>query len=531
MKVISNLLFFILISCSLLLAKGQVNCVTDSSDASCTNFQYPLANITADINSLCVSMPYMPVCTIQQSCNEASSTSGICAPFSILGDSCLHDMPGMSGCSNFKKLCASGSVVEQCSTVDSVTNLPTTMQMWANIQSICNEMTMTGCEKCTKLNATCDVLTVYSTLCLAMPEMSQCANWTSMCASTGDIASSPISSGICTDEPTPATDCFTNPSDPSCADYVYTAANANADISNLCKSMPYMTVCSIQQSCNEASSTSGICAPFSILGDSCLHDMPGMNGCSNFKKLCASGSVVEQCSSVDSISNLPTTMQLFAGIKSICTEMAMDGCEKCSGNSPTTTCDVLPVYSSLCMAMPDMSQCANWTKMCSSSGQLYDSEITSDYCVASVTDAVPIMRMYFHTGILDYILFKSWVPRTDRQFAGSWFAIFFFAIFFELEKTLRSILEKRWTPKKKDSDDDSSLISSSLLGGSYPKFSYRDIIRGCLHAIELTCSYALMLVAMTFNVALFFAVIAGVLVGNILFGRYRNYTPRVTCCE
>ncbi|EGC38675.1 hypothetical protein DICPUDRAFT_17426, partial [Dictyostelium purpureum] len=325
--------------------------------------------------------------------------------------------------------------------------------------------------------------------------------------------------------------CVTDPAAPECANYVYPAANATADIKNLCTMMSYMPVCTVQASCDSAKLSTGICQPFSILADSCTHDMPGMGGCKNFVSLCnTTGSVVNQCKDVDMIDNLPTTMATYGLIKDICTEMAMDGCENCVGTGKTMkTCgDLLTVYSDLCMQMPDMSQCKAWQSMCLSTGNLAQSDLNGVFCEKSNSNASPIMKMFFHTGIIEYVLFKSWVPRTNGQFAGTWFAIFFFAILFEIEKTARAILEKKWQPKK---DDNALLINSAFLGGSYPSFSYRDIIRGCLHGLELTCSYLLMLICMLFNVALFFAVIAGVIVGNILVGRYRNYSPRVTCCE
>ncbi|KAK5576172.1 hypothetical protein RB653_007313 [Dictyostelium firmibasis] len=174
-----------------------IDCIQHSNDFSCVNYEYSISNIKADINRLCGSMPYMSVCTIQKLCKEVKSTNGICQEFSMLGDSCLHDMPGMSGCNNFKKLCSKDSVVKQCSKIQIVKNLPKTMELFTNIKSICNEMIMEGCEKCTKLNMECEVLPIYSSLCIDMGDMLQCQNWTKMCDLSGSLFHSPITQRIC----------------------------------------------------------------------------------------------------------------------------------------------------------------------------------------------------------------------------------------------------------------------------------------------------------------------------------------------
>ncbi|KAN0034379.1 hypothetical protein ACTFIV_000885 [Dictyostelium citrinum] len=194
MKLLSNIIFFIFL---INLIKGEIDCITHSNDPYCVNYEYPLINIIADINRLCGSMPYMPICSIQKSCIQAKSSNGICNQFSLLGDSCSHDMPGMSGCNNFKKICSKDSVVKQCSNIQSIKNLPKTMELFSSIKSICNEMPMEGCEKCIKLSFNCEVFPIYSSICLQMKDMPQCYNWTKLCSESGNLLHSSISSGIC----------------------------------------------------------------------------------------------------------------------------------------------------------------------------------------------------------------------------------------------------------------------------------------------------------------------------------------------
>ncbi|EGG19041.1 hypothetical protein DFA_02284 [Cavenderia fasciculata] len=339
--------------------------------------------------------------------------------------------------------------------------------------------------------------------------------------------------------------CIATPNDSSCVNYQYPVSNVTQDINGLCMDMDFMPLCSVQKECNSIDSQTGVCYPFSILADGCQYDMPGMKDCSNYNQLCSNTSVVKECTERQAIAGLPKTTQLSQYIYSICTSMSMDACSQCTipatSSSMITTCDLLSVYTSLCQQMPDMSECASWKTMCQNGAVLGSSVLSEAYCEAPIGEQIPLMRMFFHTGILDYILFETWVPRSKGQFAGYWFLIFFGAIVFECEKTLRSILEKRWEAEKQRQKDltmsdstptDTVSISQGFFKGDYPKFNPKiDILRGFLHGFELTLSYLLMLVAMTFNVALFFAVIAGTVVGNILVGRYRSFKPKVTCCD
>jgi hypothetical protein len=56
-------------------------------------------------------------------------------------------------------------------------------------------------------------------------------------------------------------------------------------------------------------------------------------------------------------------------------------------------------------------------------------------------------------------------------------------------------------------------------------------VRGLMSMLEITISYGLMLIAMTFNVGLFFSVVLGVGVGTFVFARYRPLPLRSACCQ
>ncbi|KAJ3267096.1 hypothetical protein HDU76_011864, partial [Blyttiomyces sp. JEL0837] len=54
----------------------------------------------------------------------------------------------MKGCTGYSKICTPESVVKQCKTYPPLPYLPTTKEAASLVKSICSEMDMTGCEKC-----------------------------------------------------------------------------------------------------------------------------------------------------------------------------------------------------------------------------------------------------------------------------------------------------------------------------------------------------------------------------------------------
>lgn len=249
--------------------------------------------------------------------------------------------------------------------------------------------------------------------------------------------------------------------------------------------------------------------------DICDDMWMGVKGCEYFSRMCRNETikpVVKQCKTPTLSHVLPKTAETKALVEDICKSMPMDGCEKCK--SGDHHCDYLEVYSHLCLQMDDMKQCAKWKSLC---------EVipTWPICTNENPHSPPQMRMYFHFGIKDYVLFKNWVPKTSLQYFGTWVAIFAMGIFYDVIKLIRSRLEKRWevgatyTPLNSSSHEKTDVEIESPY-----KFRFKvEIVRAILQAIEMTWGYFLMLIAMTFNVGLFGAVIAGAFVGSLLFGR------------
>jgi len=321
-------------------------------------------------------------------------------------------------------------------------------------------------------------------------------------------------------------DCVINPTDPSCAKYVLPDSTILPFISALCGMMPTMPGCTINSICQDPQySGSEYCKPFAVYKVLC-NDMPKMNNCTAYKSMCSpinGTSSVQQCK-MNAI-QAPNSSYCFSLITDMCSEMFMDGCAEC-----TKSCEYLQYYSDMCLSMPDMSDCADWKKMCSPIGDwpLCNSEAAG----------VPIMRMYFHTGIMDYVLFKKWVPRSDGFYVFTWFVVFLFGVSYEFLKLIRTRLEKRWNAEFEAQAEYQAinnggktelLLNSSFFAAQMPFRWDVDLLRAFLHLLEVAWGLLIMLVAMTFNVGLFFAVLAGAFVGMLFVGRFMHYVPKASC--
>jgi len=313
--------------------------------------------------------------------------------------------------------------------------------------------------------------------------------------------------------------CIVNPTTPDCSSYVMPDSVVVPLINALC-GMPSMVGCTINKICQQSQySGSSYCKPFVIYKEMCL-DMPMMSNCSAYVSMCNNpNSTVSQCKKT-AVIPLPTTKQCSTYVQGICSSMpGMDGCVQCE-----SSCEWLQYYSDLCMSMPDMPQCDSWKTMC---------DVVPDWPICPAGgEGGPMMRMYFHTGIQEYILFKKWVPTSEGYYVGSWFAVFLFAVFYEVLKLIRTRLEKQWNAQYEALSENIGLINpieSSIFKAQAPFRFGVDFARAFLHFLEVGWGLLIMLVAMTYNVGLFFAVCAGAFVGMLFTGRFMHYVPKASC--
>lgn len=394
---------------------------------------------------------------------------------------------------------------------------------------------------------------------------------------------------------TAATSCLTTPSDPNCE---YPVSNAKSDMDMLCKAMPFMSGCSLRYMCvksqygGELMTKSYCSSNFDLVASVCYRDpeMKMMKGCDGYNRVCRQGNAssnelstpVMQCMNEKSIATLPTTSTLSNQVKSICDEMTMDGCEKCvfESGKKYASCDLLSVYGYLCYQMPEMSQCGEWSSLCASNpelgvckGELLNAVAAVSEIPDATSSAPPVMKMYFFSDMPFYLLFKSWVPRTDMDLVGAWFAIFFLGVFYEGIQVFRSVLEMRWAMQavnrnvghhqnngnvesSSSSSSSSSQSPAAIPGpGKEPSSSTScqntcgacgsltsnktilneptittptltttlkiDLLRATYQFFTISIAYILMLAVMSFHIAIFFAAVAGMSFGTFFLHRFR----------
>ncbi|CDW52712.1 high affinity copper uptake protein 1 [Trichuris trichiura] len=152
-------------------------------------------------------------------------------------------------------------------------------------------------------------------------------------------------------------------------------------------------------------------------------------------------------------------------------------------------------------------------------------------------DHMSMMSMYFHGGYEETILFSFWKTCTLGGFVGSFIGIMLLAVLYEGIKTFRESLFRRSIcsassasvsrqacPSQTDSVTQSGVMSAYKVTYRLKPVSVGHAIQSAMHMLQLLISYLLMLIVMTFNTWLMFAVVIGAGVGYLLFGWRRTLT-------
>jgi len=258
-----------------------------------------------------------------------------------------------------------------------------------------------------------------------------------------------------------------------------------------------------------------------VLQDICFYDagMQAMSGCENIRALCSASSVVKQCQQNTPVPHIIQTMSTISQVLDACSQMNMNGCNLCLSQNDCQ--DPLLAMSQVCQSMW-MPQCSDWKMMCDSLPNEQKNSMMAICGSTSSENATPLMRMYFHTGVLDYVLFESWVPRNKWQYFLTCIAILALGIFSTYLKVIKARTETTWRKGLIVSTLDTNLLTCPLLSNSkHPKqikIGFRNLIRFCFSLVITTLDYFLMLIAMTFNAGLFASVILSFATGQLLFG-------------
>ena len=527
-------------------SKGEVDCVSSPDNSQCQDFRFPGSESV--VVNFCNMMDNMPGCTVYHTCqnaayNASTGGNGVCSFFSLASDLCA-DMPGMdrAACTNLTAMChptTGTSQVRECQTPTLVATLPTFMRTKGFINGLCSSdaPSQALCDQCISNNWHCDMLTVYTELCALAPDRVECSaaktyctavqsyHWP-MCASLNAPMAMPMHMHPPTAAPTTTTpgnlDCPRTPSNPACTNY--RIANPAGVVKDMCDMMDNMPACSVKgRVCTQKKfSSSPYCTDSSLMADVCTDMTMGVTGCVDYVDMCVSGSVVAECSEVSLKTVLPTYSEAKGYVTGICSSMSMSDCNTCKSGAQGDSCDYLTVYSNLCMAMPSMTQCSAWSKFC---------KAVPDWPYCSIGESgIPEMRMYFHMGMIDYVLFKGWVPRNGVQYAFTWIGIAVAGVLLEAIKFFRAKMEKRWLENHShlfvtiNTHHDTE--ETAARPETQPWHWKVDLPRSILATVELGWGYMLMLVAMTFNVGLFLAVLFGCFLGTLIFGRFLVSLPK-----
>ncbi|KAJ8326352.1 hypothetical protein O5D80_005109 [Batrachochytrium dendrobatidis] len=305
---------------------------------------------------------------------------------------------------------------------------------------------------------------------------------------------------------------------------------ASTALSQLCTAPATKNLlsCSIRAACKSSltSSSDPSCSDAVLLTTACKTDAAvasASGACSLVSASCPAGSEssISQCTPVKGL--LPT-LTLQQNIFNICTAMKMEGCGACPtpiDNSTVASCDVMGTYAQLCTVMPDMSNCKSMSAMCGQSPlplalAAYCPNVASSQPGSPSTSAfdttIPEMKMYLHTGITDYVLFKSFVPRTLNQYVGAVVvSIALSIVFFIISAFRKSRLIVHAAYRQ--------TIAKSTFKFWDTKTELYQLENAILRTLEVFVGYMMMLIVMTFNVGLIIAVLAGVLIGSYVFDR------------
>ena len=284
---------------------------------------------------------------------------------------------------------------------------------------------------------------------------------------------------------TSASTCIDDPSSADCKHYRY---NATSDLSMVCSMMPTMSGCSVMHQCTLGGAQGAACDDFSLLHSMCA-SMPKMMGCHAAVSLCKNGSVVEACfDDPASLRRMPTASAALSADRQICEAMpSMAACSTC-GSSPGACHDPLLTLGELCTAMP-MDGCGVWQTWCQAPGSEHD---LPAYCGGTKhRGGIPLMRMYFHTGIEEYILLKAWVPTSQPTYILAVLLVLLAGIFSGWLRGLRMIFEAQ-----------EHMIVAKIGHGSTKAAGhtvlYTNAVRAILTFFSSGADYLLMLLAMTY---------------------------------
>lgn len=143
------------------------------------------------------------------------------------------------------------------------------------------------------------------------------------------------------------------------------------------------------------------------------------------------------------------------------------------------------------------------------------------------------MQMTFYASVNATILFDGWTVSSAGGLAGSAIGIFFLAIIYESLKYFREYLFRRSHAslhyQTVSNGEDATKIVQGVKRSIRKRILSTDhFIQTGLHIVQVTLSYFLMLIFMTYNAYLCVAIIVGAGVGFFIFGWKKTIVVDIT---
>lgn len=293
--------------------------------------------------------------------------------------------------------------------------------------------------------------------------------------------------------------CFKDPTRESCkdADTYYTTEMRRKDLKGLCTAMPEMSGCVVQTDCQQGKITSSKCEDWSLLHDICFGMMSRMADCTHFSQLCLNNNktVVSQCTKTHGIKNLISGQEASKLSRDICAEMVMEQCPQCTEKSCPAP---LRTLSDLCISMPHMKQCASWSHMCASNRGELQALCESPIMPGIDTCTQAPMNMLFHASLSDAILFEGLYACTPLSYLIAWLSIAVGSFCYEWLKCVKAQFLREIRAIQKVT-------------------VWTEILVLLFTTVLVMMGYVAMLIAMTFNIGYFFAVVIGLSIGKYVF--------------
>ncbi|KAH9921949.1 Ctr copper transporter [Epithele typhae] len=135
------------------------------------------------------------------------------------------------------------------------------------------------------------------------------------------------------------------------------------------------------------------------------------------------------------------------------------------------------------------------------------------------------------------LFFESWEPNTPGAIAGTCIGLLALAVFERWVNGMRGIVEAKWKKRAlalmsskanvRGSATDSAAAPPSATRTYPPFIPSHDIPRGALFAFQALLYYLLMLAVMTFQAGFIIAIVGGLMIGEVLFGRFNAVRAHV----